>query len=111
MGSRRTTGGALLVAALCAGPWISAPASRAVAAGPAAQSAEKQATEPVNVNTATEEELATVRGIGKVLARRIVEFRGQHGPFRKIEDLLKVQGIGEKSFEKLRPYLTVEKSR
>jgi competence protein ComEA len=64
---------------------------------------------PVNVNLASEEELAGVRGIGKVLAKRIVDFRDEHGPFERLEDLMKVRGIGEKSFEKLRPLLTIGK--
>ena len=51
---------------------------------------------PLNVNTATEVELDAVDGIGPVLAGRIVEYRQEHGPFRKMEDLLAVDGIGEK---------------
>ena len=46
-------------------------------------------------------------GIGAKVAARIVEYRTQKGPFRKIEDLMNVQGIGEKSFLKLKPQLTV----
>ena len=50
-----------------------------------------------------------IPGIGEVTAQRIVEFREKHGPFGRVEDLLKVKGIGEKSFEKLRPYVKVAK--
>ncbi len=60
---------------------------------------------------ATEAELVTVPGIGKALAQRIVEFREKNGPFAKIDDLIKVRGIGEKSLQRLRPYLTVGKNR
>ena len=63
----------------------------------------------VDINKATESELMTVSGIGETLAKRIVEFRDKNGPYRRLEDLMKVQGIGEKSFEKLRSHLTVGK--
>jgi competence protein ComEA len=63
----------------------------------------------VDVNSATEQQLVEVPGIGEGLARRIVQFREKNGPYQRIEDLLKVQGIGEKSLEKLRPYLTAGK--
>lgn len=62
----------------------------------------------IDVNTATAEELATVRGIGKVTAERIVAFREEHGPFARLEELLKVQGIGEKSLAKIAPQLVVK---
>ena len=63
--------------------------------------------QPVDLNRAGTEELATVPGIGKALAQRIVEFREEHGPFKRVEDLMKVKGIGEKSFAKIRPHVTV----
>lgn len=62
---------------------------------------------PINLNTATAEQLTDVPGIGTALASRIVEFRDQNGPFERVDDLLKVRGIGERSLEKLRPYVTV----
>ena len=64
----------------------------------------------IDINTATESQLMTVNGIGESLAKRIVEFRDQNGPYERIEDLLKVRGIGEKSLEKLRAHLTVGKA-
>ena len=63
----------------------------------------------VDINEAGAKELMTVRGIGETLAKRIVAFREEHGPYNRAEDLMKVQGIGEKSFEKIRPYITVGK--
>jgi len=78
---------------------------------PAGAFAETASGNQVNINTASEEELQTVPGIGKVLSKRIVEFRDEHGPFRKVEDIMKVRGIGEKSFEKIRPYLSVGKAK
>jgi len=67
-------------------------------------------TAPVNLNSAGTEQLTTIPGIGESMARRIVEWRDEHGPFRRVEDLMKVKGIGEKSLEKMRPHVTVAKS-
>ena len=66
---------------------------------------------PVDLNKANVESLATVPGIGKVTAERIVQWREANGPFRRVEDLMKVKGIGDKTFDKLRPYIKVSKSR
>jgi competence protein ComEA len=62
---------------------------------------------PIDINAASAAELTRLPGIGETTAQRIVEFREQNGPFGRIEDLMKVKGIGEKSFEKLRPSITV----
>jgi competence protein ComEA len=62
----------------------------------------------VNLNTATAKDLETLPGIGARTAIRILEYRQKNGPFKKIEELMNVQGIGEKSFLKLKPQLTVE---
>jgi competence protein ComEA len=61
----------------------------------------------VNLNTATVAELQTLPGIGAKMAARIIEYREARGPFKKIEELMNVQGIGEKNFLKLRPQLSV----
>ena len=61
----------------------------------------------VNLNTATQRELEDLPGIGAATAARIVEYRQKKGPFKKIEELMNVQGIGEKSFLKLKPQITV----
>jgi competence protein ComEA len=61
----------------------------------------------VNLNTAGVSELAALPGIGEKTAARIVEYRQKNGPFKKIEELMNVQGIGEKSFLKLKAQLTV----
>ena len=63
---------------------------------------------PLDLNRATAEELVELPGIGPVLAERIVAFREEHGPFRSVEDLLQVSGIGEATLEALRPYITVQ---
>ncbi|HEX6369632.1 MAG TPA: helix-hairpin-helix domain-containing protein [Longimicrobium sp.] len=57
---------------------------------------------PVDVNRATADELATLPGIGPALARRIVEWRGAHGPFATVDDLEQVPGIGAGTVRRLR---------
>lgn len=62
---------------------------------------------PVNLNSATLEDLASLPGIGEKTAAKILEYREKNGPFKKIEELMNVQGIGEKSFLKLKPQITI----
>jgi competence protein ComEA len=86
------------------------------AAYPLAQTAEPkpQAARPaatVNLNSATAAELQTLPGIGEKTALRIIEYRQKKGPFKKIEELMNVQGIGEKSFLKLRSQIAVAPAR
>jgi competence protein ComEA len=59
----------------------------------------------LDINRATVQELQALPGIGEVLAQRVVEYRGVHGPFKTIEGLIKVKGIGPKRMEQLRPFL------
>ena len=61
----------------------------------------------ININTATSQELQTIRGIGPAMARRIIEYRQTSGGFSTVDDLTNVKGIGEKTLEKLRDSLTV----
>jgi len=61
----------------------------------------------VNINTASVKELDALPGIGTKTAALIVEYRQKNGPFKKIEELMNVRGVGEKSFLKLKPQLTV----
>lgn len=63
---------------------------------------------PLDLNRATTQELTTLPGIGEVLAQRIVDYREAHGPFRSVEELIAVEGIGEGKLEKLRELVTVE---
>jgi len=67
------------------------------------------ADDMININTATAEELAKLEGIGPSYAARIVEYREKNGPFEKPEDLMKVSGIGAKTFEANKDRITVGK--
>jgi comEA protein len=61
----------------------------------------------INLNTATNEELQLIPGVGETLATRIIEYRSNH-LFTNVEDLVNVKGIGQKSLQKLLPYITIE---
>jgi len=61
----------------------------------------------VNVNSANAEQLALLPRVGPSVAQRIVDFRKENGPFKSPEDLMLVQGIGEKTYQLLKPYLAV----
>ena len=63
--------------------------------------------EPVDLNTATAEELTSLNGIGPALAERILAYRKQNGPFSSVEEVLNVNGIGEKKLEALEGWVTV----
>ena len=88
---------------------IGAIASPVLAAGSAGTDGSSGKQVLIDLNKATELELTKVRGIGPALAKRIVDFRKEHGPFGKVDDILKVRGVGEKSLAKLKPYLKVTK--
>ena len=61
-----------------------------------------------NINTATLEELQTIKGIGKKKAEAILQYRKEHGPFRTKEDLLEVKGIGKKALEAIESQVTFQ---
>jgi competence protein ComEA len=66
------------------------------------------AEEKINLNTATLEELTKLKRIGPVYGQRIIDYRETYGPFEKIEDLIKVKGIGQKTFNANKNIITVE---
>jgi competence protein ComEA len=62
----------------------------------------------ININTASEEELATINGITATLASRIVAYREANGDFQTLEEIQNVSGIGTKTYEKIRDYITLK---
>jgi competence protein ComEA len=92
----------LVALLLVAQAWLvaqKAPAAKSGSANPPAAL--------INLNTATAQQLDTLPGVGAKVAARIIEYRQKNGPFKKIEDLMNVRGIGEKNFLKIKDRLTV----
>jgi comEA protein len=75
----------------------------------AVEAGKEKSKELININTASAEELVQIPGVGQALAKRIIAFREKHGSFEKLEDLMKVRGIGEKNFKKMMDSITVGK--
>ncbi|HEM6341434.1 TPA: helix-hairpin-helix domain-containing protein [Streptococcus suis] len=73
-----------------------------------AMSQEEKNTSLVNLNTATEADLQTISGIGSKRAADIIAYREANGGFKSVDDLNNVSGIGDKTMESIRPYVTVE---
>ena len=96
---------ALVVVSLLAASSHAAAQSSSRSAGKEAKAAPAGAV--VNINTASASELDALPGIGAKVAARIIEYRQKNGPFKKIEELMNVQGIGEKNFLKLKPQISV----
>ncbi|MDI6817106.1 MAG: ComEA family DNA-binding protein [Actinomycetota bacterium] len=62
----------------------------------------------INLNLATAEQLDSLSGVGEVTAKKIIDHRTKKGPFRRVEDIMQIDGIGQKKFEKLKDEITVE---
>jgi competence protein ComEA len=86
----------LVFLVLCAMPW-------------SLLAKKKPPVAPINLNTATSEELQLVPGIGPVTAEKILQMRKSYGAFKSVDDLSAIRGIGPKRLEKMRKYLTVGK--
>jgi len=103
----RTFLSVVALALLAAGPSHAAP-PQTPASG---SSAKPPVGGLVNINTASANDLQTLPGVGARTAALIVEYRQKNGPFKKVEDLMNVRGIGEKSFLKLKPLVTAAGAR
>ncbi len=101
---------AFVPTALCAGFLVMTLHGHALAATgvPVLQEAESERPETVELNTATAAELQTLPRVGERTAQRIIEYREEHGGFERIEDLMNVRGIGERTFLRLRPLIRVD---
>ncbi len=93
-----------VLVSLCAAAAQPAHAQTSSSAHAAAKPA---STGIVNLNTASPADLEALPGIGAKTAARIVEYRQKNGPFKKVEELMNVRGVGEKNFLKLKPQITV----
>jgi len=71
------------------------------------RAASAPAADKVNINSASQVELEKLPRIGPKVATRILDYRREHGPFKRVEDLMKVKGIGEKIFARLKDLVTV----
>jgi comEA protein len=71
------------------------------------QAAPKASEKKININTASLVELQKLPRIGEKVAQRIIDFRKKNGKFKKTEELMKVKGIGEKMFNRLKDLITV----
>ena len=100
-----------LAAGLADGQKVLVPARAeegAAAAAPGGDAASQtDAASLVNINLATADQLQALSGVGEATARAIVEDREAHGPFSSVEDLMRVSGIGQKKFDKLKGQICV----
>ena len=85
---------------------ISACLVAALSPATAGEVDEPRPTPKVNINTATEQELSYLPGVGPKTAAAIIRYRARR-PFRKSSDIIRVKGIGRKTYKKLRPFLVV----
>ncbi len=83
------------------------PASTPATGAGAPALAPPAADQKININTATTAELDALPGIGPVIAQRIIDYRTQHGPFARPEDLMEVSGIGEVTFNHIKDAVVV----
>lgn len=87
---------------------VLSPAYAALPEGSPETTAVEQIAQPVNINTADAETLANaLRGIGMRKAEAIVAYRAEHGPFKAVDELVNVKGIGSKTLEQLRPLVSI----
>jgi competence protein ComEA len=76
-----------------------------LAAAPVLAADKAEGGKKVNINSADSSQLSMLPRVGPSVAQRIVDYRKENGPFKKAEDLMLVQGIGEKTFQLIKPYV------
>jgi competence protein ComEA len=101
------TGLSIACAAMLVLAHAATSAAQSKPAAPPRSAAKPAAGAVVNINTASAAEFTALPGIGEKTAARIIEYRQKNGPFKKVEELMNVRGIGEKNFLKLKPQLAV----
>jgi competence protein ComEA len=94
----------LVLMVLVEHPLVATPAASAEAA----RAATTASTEKVNINTADAKALASLSGVSRSLAEKIVKYRDEHGAFKKPEDLRRVEGVGNGLLEKNRERISVK---
>jgi competence protein ComEA len=103
------------VSALTAGLKLGAPVATQQTSGTATKPLPKSSSpdkvkpgDPkINLNTATVSDLSRLPGIGPATAKKIVDYRTAHGPFKRIEDVMNIKGIKDKKFQKIKDFITV----
>jgi len=89
--------------------FVSAAIPQALAAEKSvkAPAASMEMTEKININQASSEQLAVIKGLGKKKAQAIIDYRQANGDFVNLEELVKVKGIGKSTLQKIEPFVTL----
>jgi competence protein ComEA len=86
---------------------MAGPIGRAYSEAQPQQSSAQTTGTALNLNTATQADLEKLPGVGPAMAKQILDYRQKNNGFKKVEELMNIKGIGEKSFLKLKPLVTV----